>query len=148
MSLTPITKESMQQLKFQEEEENRIRQINGIVGQIYNAAIREAKTTINTSYRYLVPSDKEYYGPVDKYPNIEIHNILYQKELVVFHEKNEQAIIDRLQILFPNCLISCNILVPDQDGKWYILSKADDIALQFINSYKVKTSKFIVIDWS
>ena len=131
MSLTPITKESMQQLKFQEEEENRIRQINGIVGQIYNAAIREAKTTINTSYRYLVPSDKQ-------------NNL----QLVVFHEKNEQAIIDRLQILFPNCLISCNILVPDQDGKWYILSKADDIALQFINSYKVKTSKFIVIDWS
>jgi len=131
MSLTPITKESMQQLKFQEEEEIRIRTINSIVGQIYSAAIREAKTTINTSYRYLVPSDKE-------------NNL----QLVVFHEKNEQAIIDRLQILFPNCLISCNILVPDQDGKWHILSKVDDKALQFITSYKVKTSKFIVIDWS
>ena len=40
MSLTPITRDEMRGLKAKKDEENRLREINSIVKEIYNMTIR------------------------------------------------------------------------------------------------------------
>lgn len=50
MSFTPMSKESMQKLKAEKDEENRNRQIKDIVSSIYNGAISNA----NLKYKIFI----------------------------------------------------------------------------------------------
>lgn len=102
MSLTPISKESMQRLKAAEDEEYHNKQIADIVSEIYNNAIKKAKTTTETSYYY------EY---------INIFNI------------NINTLLNIIQGLFTDCLVSYTVVSNSQDEK-------------------MNGRSYIIIDWS
>jgi len=167
MSLTPITKESMKQLKCKTEEAElikkikleeaeRIRKINMIIEEIYKESIKEATNTTNKFYGFDIVSflcervnsnlDFRYRGTRCN-PSHHNSDICNDKYLGDFVNENEKTIINELKILFPDCLISFNLCVRGQNRKWHNISKVDDKLLPFINNSNTIT-KCIVIDWS
>jgi len=168
MSLTPITKESMQQLKIKSEEAElikkikleeaeRIRKINMIIEEIYKESIKEATNTTNKFYGFDIVSflcervvnPNLHFGNRGTRCNPSHYNsdICNDKYLGYFVNENEKTIINELKILFPDCLISFNLCVRGQNRKWHNISKVDDKLLPFINNSNTIT-KCIVIDWS
>ena len=124
MSLKPITRDEMRGLKAKKDEENRLREINNAVKEIYHNAIQNAEQTSDSSYKFPI-----------RYPS---------------YEKNITDILSGLQILFPECLVEYKNLCLGLDGKWYDISLIDDMMKQFINmkNSHIETQKNIVIDWS
>ena len=124
MSLKPITRDEMRGLKAKKDEENRLREINSIVNEIYRNTIHTAEHTSESSFKYPI-----------RHP---------------IHEKNITDILRALQILFPECLVEYKNQCRSLDGKWYDISLIDDMMKQFINFGKnpIQTQKNIVIDWS
>jgi hypothetical protein len=131
MSFTPMSKESMQKLKAEEDEKNRNKKIKEIVSNIYNSAIYTAKTTSNTSFHHEIPMNNTY-----KHDN----------SLNIFYINNKDEIVKILQELFTDCLVSFSILSRGNDGKMYDISKMDEKVIPFINREFDKS--YIVIDWS
>jgi hypothetical protein len=124
MSLKPITRDEMRGLKAKKDEENRLREINNIVKEIYNMTIQNAEQTSESSFKYPV-----------RHPS---------------YETNITDILSGLQVLFPECLIEYKNQCLGLDGKWYDISLIDDMMKQFIDMKKnrIQTQKNIVIDWS
>lgn len=128
MSFTPMSKESMQKLKAEEDEKNRNKKIKEIVSNIYNSAIYMAKTTSNTSFQYEIPKNNN------------------NNCLDIFYINNRDEIVKILQELFTDCSVSFSILSRGNDGKMYDISKMDEKVIPFINRQFDKS--YIVIDWS
>ena len=118
MSLTPMSREAMKQMRIIESES----QIRGIIGAIYSHALNTAKTTKLTAYYYLVPSMEPFY------------------------RENMPAILNRLEALFPDCVVSHTLVSRSSNGKLYDISKIRDEDLHLINS--VNDDSYIIIDWS
>ena len=98
-SLTPVSRESMKGLKFETDEkiriqEEKIRQenIQGILKNIYNIAIQEARTTTNT----YVQIDSENHLTFSQFMN-DIRSKLFVK--------NMKEIVKGLEELFPGCSV-------------------------------------------
>ena len=128
MSFTPMSKESMQKLKAEEDEKNRNKKIKEIVSNIYNNAICMAKTTSNTSFQYEIPKNN------------------WNNGLDIFYMNNKDEIVKILQELFTDCSVSFSILSRGNDGNMYDISKMDEKVIPFINRQFDKS--YIVIDWS
>jgi len=126
MSFTPMSKESMQKLKAEEDEKNRNKKIKEIVSNIYNCAINTAKTTSNTSFHHEIPMNK------------------YDNSLDIFYINNKNEIVKILQELFIDCSVSMRSR--GNDGNMYDISKMDEKVIPFINWQFAKS--YIVIDWS
>ena len=124
MSLKPITRDEMRGLKAKKDEENRLREINSIVKEIYNMTIRNAEQTSDLSFKYPI-----------QHPT---------------YEKNITDILSALQVLFPECLIEYKNQCQGLDGKWYDISLIDDLMQTFIDmkNGRIQTQKNIIIDWS
>ena len=124
MSLKPITRDEMRGLKAKKDEENRLREINSIVKEIYNMTIRNAEQTSELSFKFHI-----------QHPA---------------YEKNITDILSALQVLFPECLIEYNNQCQGLDGKWYDISLIDDLMQTFIDmkNGRIQTQKNIIIDWS
>jgi len=129
MSFTPMSKESMQKLKAEEDEKNRNNKIKEIISNIYNSAIYTAKKTSNTSFQYEIPKSNQTTNNLD-----------------IFIMNNRDEIIKILQELFTDCSVSFSILSRGNDGKMYDISKMDEKVIPFINRQFDKS--YIVIDWS
>jgi hypothetical protein len=126
-----MSKESMQKLKAEQDEENRNKKIKEIVSNIYNSAIYTAKRTSNKSFHYEIPMNNTY-----KHDN----------SLDIFYVNNKDEIVKILQELFTDCSVSFSILSRGNDGKLYDISKIDEKVIPFINRQFDKS--YIVIDWS
>jgi hypothetical protein len=124
MSLKPITRDEMRGLKAKKDEENRLREINRIVKEIYNMTIQKAEQTSESSFKYPI-----------QHPS---------------YEKNITDILSGLQVLFPECLVEYKNLCQGLDGNWYDISLIDEMMKQFIDmkNCRIQTQKNIVIDWS
>jgi len=127
MSLKSITRDEMRGLKAKKDEENRLREINEVVKEIYNNTIQTAERTSDLLFKYTI-----------RYPT---------------HEKNITDILSALQVLFPECLVEYKNQCLGLDGKWYDISLIDEMMKQLINTNNPKrgnfqTQKYIVIDWS
>jgi hypothetical protein len=124
MSLRPIARDEMRGLKTKKDEENRLREINSIVNEIYRKSIETAEHTSELSFKYPI-----------RHP---------------IHQNNITDILSALQLLFPECLVEYKNLCQGLDGKWYDISLIDDMMKQFINmkNSHIQTQKNIVIDWS
>ena len=129
MSFTPMSKESMRNLKAEQDEENRNKKIKEIVSNIYNSAIYMAKTTLNTSFHHEIPKSNQTTNNLD-----------------IFYINNKDEIVKILQELFTDCSVSFSILSRGNDGKMYDISKMDEKVIPFINRQFDKS--YIVIDWS
>ena len=128
MSLKSITRDEMRGLKAKKDEENRLREINNIVNEIYRKTIETAERTSDLSLKYPI-----------QHPT---------------YEKNITDILSALQVLFPECLVEYKNQCLGLDGKWYDISLIDEMMEQFINlknnkkGSSIQTHKYIVIDWS
>jgi len=124
MSLKPITRDEMRGLKEKKDEENRLREINSIVNEIYRNTIHTAEHTSESSFKYPI-----------RHP---------------IHQNNITDILSALQVLFPECLVEYKNLCQGLDGKWYDISLIDDLMKTFINmkNNSYQTQKNIIIDWS
>ena len=124
MSLRPIARDEMRGLKTKKDEENRLREINSIVNEIYRKSIETAEHTSESSFKYPI-----------RHP---------------IHQNNITDILSALQLLFPECLVEYKNLCQGHDGKWYDISLFDETMKQFIdiNNFRTRAQKYIVIDWS
>jgi len=119
----------MQGLKAKNEEEARLSRVLAIVHWLYQAAIKVAGTTTQTSFNYQIPAAHSLAGRSDP-----------------FYIKNMSDILKGLQDRFPDCVISHAVMTKGRDGKLYDISKIDDKSLQFVDV--ALDGSYIVIDWS
>ncbi len=124
MSLTPMSRKTLQNLKQKTDEENRVHHIKQIIHMIYNGAISNATKTTDKQYKYKVP--------------------IYHNDN--FYSENMADILKGLQELFPDCSITHTLFAIGTNGKMYDISKLDDTVLPFVNT--ALNNSFIVIDWS
>ena len=124
MSLTPITRDEMRGLKAKKDEENRLREINDTVNNIYTRTIQAAQYTSELSFKYHIRDSTR--------------------------EKYITDILSALQVLFPDCLVEYKNQCQGLDGKWYDISLIDDLMQTFIDmkNGRIQTQKNIIIDWS
>jgi len=128
MSLKSISRDEMRGLKAKKDEENRLREINEAVKDIYDKTIQNAEQSSDLSFKYQI-----------RFPT---------------YEKNIIDILSALQVLFPECLVEYKNQCLGLDGKWYDISLIDEMMKQFINlknnkkGSSIQTHKYIVIDWS
>ena len=124
MSLRPITRDEMRGFKAKKDEENRLREINILVNNIYTGTIQTAQHTSELSFKYYIRDPAR--------------------------EKYITDILSALQVLFPDCLVEYKNQCQGLDGKWYDISLIDDLMQTFIDmkNGRIQTQKNIVIDWS
>lgn len=115
-----MSRNAMQMLKAQKEEEIRIRAVNQIVQSVYSAAVYTATTTTSTKYQ---------------------HPLQSQQGLI-----NIGDIISGVQALFPDCTVVHKHLKQAQDGKFYDISILDPSVFPFLAKHQ--SQEFIIIDWS
>ena len=60
MSLNPINRDTMRQLKILKDEEQRLSKINKLVYELYTYAVETAMYSTNTSYTYELLHDKDF----------------------------------------------------------------------------------------
>ena len=59
MSLPPMSRDAMRNLKDKKEEEHRIKLVDVVVAIIYNEAVKIAETTTFTSFKYEIPLNEK-----------------------------------------------------------------------------------------
>jgi len=119
MNLNPMNRETMRQLKFLKDEEIRHKRINQVIEEIYINAVEQAMNNTQTSYRYQISA--------------------YDKQ---FYTKNITEIIERLQYLFPDCIVKDTLMFRGKDRRTY---GTDIMDTGFIKS---AIYSYIVIDWT
>jgi hypothetical protein len=122
MSLNPINRDTMRQLKSLKDQEERLSKINKLVYELYTYAVETAMYTGQTSYTYELFQDKDF--------------IL----------RNIQVILENLEQLFPDCSVKHTLMARGRDRKMYDISTIDDSKLPLVNH--VEPNSYIVIDWS
>ena len=132
MDQVPVTRDTLRNLKNKRDEEMRIQKVNTCISQVYSAIIHIAKTSIETSYYY-------------KLPSLPVSNSTPE-----FHRENMEDILHGLRTLFQDCSVEYSTLIQGQDGKLYDISKMDEKVMQFAfhPSYRKTSQEYIVIDWS
>ena len=129
MSREPIYRESMRGLKAKRLEEDRIRQLNHIIDQIYREAVNIANNTDDSKYLY----DLSKHGhPLE------------------FYRTNMSEIISGIKSLFPDCFVEHTTLttVTARNGKKYDISKIDKDNILDIWGRPTEIVEYIVVDWS
>lgn len=125
---TPLSREVLQGLKQQVDEEKRQRQISDVVNMIYGAAYHTAKNSTDRFFSYVLPTYAE--SPYK----------LYREETLT-----------KLQSLFPDSAVYYGLVVMDKWGKRHILNKLDPAIHHIIHVNEKKefvTQEAIIIDWS
>jgi hypothetical protein len=122
MSLNPINRDTMRQLKVLKDEEQRLSKVNKLVYELYSAAVETAMYSTNTSYTY---------------------ELLHDKYFIL---ANIQEILEYIQELFPDCSVKHTLMARGRDRKMYDISTIDDSKLPLVNH--VEPNSYIVIDWS
>jgi hypothetical protein len=144
MDQVPVTRDTLRNLKNKRDEEIRIQKVNACISKVYSDIIHKAKTSIETSYYYMLPS-----VPVSNSTHLPVPH-------PEFHRENKEDILNGLRTLFPDCSVeySALTLIQGQDGKLYDISKMDEKVMQFAfhpsyrNNRNTSQELYIVIDWS
>jgi hypothetical protein len=100
MSLLPITKAGMRNLKAEEDERIRKETVDKIVRRIYTLAVAFAKTSTVTHYNYDIPPQNPHPLPIDDQDFNDNLNLTYE-----FYMENIKPILRDLGLLFPKCLV-------------------------------------------
>ena len=119
MSLPPFSRDELRTLKIRNEEEQRNQEIQNIVKQIYTNVICCAKSTNETKFSYMNRQQK-------------------------INSDYIQDIIEKLKILFPDCIVEYRDECIDSYGKSHDLSKIDKYSLQL----KFTIQPCFIIDWT
>jgi hypothetical protein len=122
MSLNPINRDTMRQLKCLKDQEERVTKINKLVAELYTSAVELAMCSSQTCYTYELSDDKDF--------------IL----------KNITQILECLEELFPDCVVKHTLMARGRDRKMYDIATIDDANLPLVNT--IQPNSYIVIDWS
>jgi hypothetical protein len=122
----PISRQYLQELKVNNDEQKRLNMINKCVNNIYNSLINQAASSTLTSYNY----------QINQGPSTDSE----------FIKKNKNDILNGLKVLFPDCLVEFKILSRGIDGEMYDVSNIDEKISPFIN--RQNDREYIVIDWT
>lgn len=140
MSLIPISRETLQKMKVEEdkkkaeEDEKMYRvQLESTVQLIYKAVIQNAKSTTDTLYQFPIPEE---------------HVVRATKEVVYnkFYITNIEIILRNLQDLFPECKVEEKTLSMGYGGKYFDVSTAHPSLLGPVRH--ISDRRFIIVDWS
>jgi len=119
----------MQCLKDEMDCQERRLRINGIVSRIHNQAVKQAKTSRETIFKYEIT--KRNFGPKVRDPEYD------------FEMNNIDEIIYNLNVAFPECSVQLKKYTYMIDGSPIDLSTISDTTTSAL-----KCKYFIVIDWS
>jgi hypothetical protein len=143
MSLTPMSKNTLQALKTKLDNDTLTSKIKALVTQIYNSAVNAAKTTSTTSFQYNMSTTvSNQMSRINILTSGLTTNGVSQKEFCL---TNKTAIIAALTPLFPNCTIKYSTFGTGSDGKSYDITNVPSgvtLNTAIANKY------YIVIDWS
>jgi hypothetical protein len=140
MSLTPLSFDTMKQLKVRKDDNIRQQRISEIVTKIYRSAKELAETTTQTSYSYNAYLNVSGYC---RRPKSEICSA----SIYEFHIINMQTILTSLRNLFPGCVVqhSDKLVHLSSDGKHYEVDKPERPENDYNSNYRWLLIK---IDWS
>jgi len=135
-TVIPMSRQSLQQLNYINNEAQRLDKINTIVENIYNKVIHYAKHSQCKKFEFPIPREN------NKPPGY----VGYSNLMDDFYNKNLSDIILNLQKVFPDCDVSHLIMTKGSDGKLYDIAKIDDKILPLITI--ACNDSYIVINWS
>ena len=150
MSLIPITRDELKQLKIQADEEKRKAEIACAIKELYDMIVQRATGTTDTTMQFTVIEDANMgrmnMQQIQKYRQSLQHQ-LSQTSTVIITDKLRGDVVNGLRDLFPDSKIEYKVAVMARapDGKMYDVSKMDS---PFIHASQTQTTKVIDIDWS
>ena len=153
MSLIPITRDELKQLKIQADEEKRRAEIAAAIKETYDKIVRHATGSTETKIQFNVVEDarmrqmdvrqqQQYRQMLQQQPPLN-PSILITDELI-------GDVVRGLRELFPDSKIEYKVTVMARapDGKMYDVSKMDASVAPFIHASQTQTKKVIDVDWS
>ena len=150
MSLIPVTRDELKQLKIQADEEKRKVEIASAINELYDMIVQRATGSTDTTMQFTVIEDPNMRimnaHQIQKYRQ-SLQQQLSQRSTVIITENLREDVIRGLRELFPDSKIEYKVAVMARalDGKMYDVSKMDS---PFIHSSQTKTTKVIDVDWS
>ena len=138
--MIPVSRDAMLKLKGETDEEDRQKRIESIVQAVYTAAIRQARTSSDTIYRYQIPAtNRVLIG--ERYVSEEVATQLGISPSD-FHEKNIPEILTRLRHLFPDCTVMMKYYMVGQDGS------LSELPSENLLPFVYKTMLELSVDWT
>ena len=137
MSLTPVTRDSLLNLKAEKDEHNRLKELETIVKMIYSQVISQAERTNITTYQFPKLPD------INKWHQYNNSTEPYEK-YGPFIKANSDDIIGAIQSLFPDCSVKYKSFALGVDRKLYDVTDLDESP--FFNSQQKRVC--ISVDWS
>lgn len=153
MSLIPITRDELKQLKIQADEEKRTAEIACAIKELYNMIVQRATGSTDTNAQFKVIEDANM--RIMNAPQIQKYRQTLQPQLsqqlsVIITNELIGDVVSGLRDLFPDSKIEYKVVVMAlaPDGKMYDVSKMDSAVTPFIRASLTKTTKVIDVDWS
>jgi len=150
MSLIPVTRDELKQLKFQADEEKHKVEIACAIKELYDMIIRRATGSTDTNLQFKVIQDANMdrmnAHQIQQYRQT-LQQQLSQQLSVIITDELIGDVISGLRELFPDSKIEYRVavLACAPDGKMYDVSKMES---PFIRASQTQTTKVIDIDWS
>ena len=147
MSLIPFSRENMQDLKAQKDEEGHIMKINSVVKQLYEETVRFAERNQETVYKINMNRGYQHIKLPSNSNSLYYHDLDIPREYVKAHM---DEILIHLCRLFPECGVEYKkvSMARGRGGKEYDISTLDDKLRAFIDMRQARTEEIIVIDWT
>lgn len=153
MSLIPVTRDELKQLKIQADEEKRKAEIAAAIKEIYDIIVLRATGTTDTTMQFTVIEDAARMRQmnVQQQQQYRQQMIPRQQHLltpsIIITDELIGDVVSGLRELFPDSKIEYKVAVMARarDGKLYDVSKMDS---PFIHASQTQTIKVIVVDWS
>jgi hypothetical protein len=155
MSLIPITRVELKQLKIQADEEKRKAEIAAAIKETYDKIVRYATGSTETKIQFNVVEDarmrqmdvrqQQQYRQMNEF---RVHQSLNPSILIT--DELIGDVVSGLRELFPDSNIEYKVAVMARasDGKMYDVSKVDASMAPFIRASHTQTNKVIDVDWS
>ena len=150
MSLIPITRDELKQLKIQADEEKRKAELASAIKEMYDMIVRRATGSTDTKMQFNVLEDANMHH-MDLQQQVQYRKMLaHQQPLnpaIIITDELRGDVVSGLRELFPDSKIDYKVAVMARapDGKLYDVSKMDS---PFIHKSQTLTTKVINIDWS
>jgi hypothetical protein len=154
MSLIPITRDELKQLKIQADEEKRKAEIAAAIKELYDKIVRRATGSTETKIQFNVVEDARM-RIMDANQQQLYRQTLQQQQQplnpsILITDELVGDVLSGLRELFPDSKIEYKVTVMARapDGKMYDVSKMDVSVAPFIHASQTQTKKVIDVDWS
>ena len=151
MSLIPITRDELKQLKIQADEEKRKAELASAIKEMYDMIVRRASGFTDTKMQFNILEDANM-RQMDMHQQQRYRKMHEQQQQplnpsIIITEELRGDVVSGLRELFPDSKIDYKVAVMARapDGKMYDVSTMDS---PFIHASQTKTTKVIDIDWS